>query len=826
MYCRKDSLARGELRRLSGQRRGKDEEWNLQTGTILGRTRGNGSNSGQSVAGSDLTSNSSDEVTEVLEETTEEEPIVVVEEESTVKKKSVKPANNRVVLEVDAMEALVSQLACRECGEAVKMTVKTVCIATSIGIECMNEDCGYIFHPPAPAGTSIHLARGDNFERSTDYAINVLFVLGFLSMGDGCTEAARLLGLMGLPNDTTMKGRSFGIIEDRIGPVIRELCDETILENLMEEAQLAMASSDGHHDEHDYKVWKDSLTDKTIKLSLAKMPKVHGSYDMAWQQKGSGHQYNSASGHGTIVGRRTRKVIALVVKCKTCIACTTWEKKHPGLPIIQHACYKNHEGSSGSMEAAGIVDVVVELFEKRQVIVEILCCDDDSSLRADCSWSNADYLINNNTDQLPLVPKKVGKNKGVLHPRPDKGKLPGHVPEPRFVADPNHRRKTLTGELIKLDTAKASLKFTMTRMDSMRLGKNFGYMARGLRNRPQCEWIPAANAVLEHHFDVHDQCSSDWCPRKTETMEQRKASNKYYRSKEKDAKLYCHLVEKMSRFVTMDKLEEMAHDMDTNMNEGFNNICTWFAPKNKVFAGSASLFNRISFAVCINSLGVLPFYTKLFRKLGITMTENVEHYLRVREDARIRQIQGGKTQDAKKERNKNKYLKLQQHTRTAKMEFLKRAGVYRSGMNMDDPFGELLNGQEDTRKPAAKRQKTNSIQYCEYCGKSDHLTKRSSKCTARLEVAPQRKFRRIDGSSLSDPPAPINVANIPVGPVVATDLRLTDAARDVDRLDSLPFETQMDSDDESFYSMAAEFPEEEEDEGDDDDSVRLVCAAI
>jgi hypothetical protein len=107
--------------------------------------------------------------------------------------------------------------------------------------------------------------------------------------------------------------------------------------------------------------------------------------------------------------------------------------------------------------------------------------------------------------------------------------------------------------------------------------------------------------------------------------------------------------------------------MDTNMNEGFNNICTWFLPKNKDFAGSGSLDNRISFAVCINSIGALPFYTKLFRRLGSTMTDNDHHFLKVKEAARMRKIQTRKTQQAKKDRNKNKYLKLQEATRIAKI---------------------------------------------------------------------------------------------------------------------------------------------------------------
>jgi hypothetical protein len=57
----------------------------------------------------------------------------------------------------------------------------------------------------------------------------------------------------------------------------------------------------------------------------------------------------------------------------------------------------------------------------------------------------------------------------------------------------------------------------------------------------------------------------------------------------KDAKLYAVLSEKLARFITQERLSEMAHPLDTNMNEAFNNICTWFAPKNKVFAGTQAL---------------------------------------------------------------------------------------------------------------------------------------------------------------------------------------------------------------------------------------------
>jgi hypothetical protein len=161
----------------------------------------------------------------------------------------------------------------------------------------------------------------------------------------------------------------------------------------------------------------------------------------------------------------------------------------------------------------------------------------------------------------------------------------------------------------------------MTRMDSTRIGKNFGH-------RPVEEYCTAANAVLEHHFDNHEFCGP-WCRRKNETEEQCKGNGKYYRCKIESPKLYVLLEDKLARFVTLDRLIEMAHGLDSNMNEAFNQIC-----KNKIFAGSGSLNNRISFAVSINSIGLEDFFLRLFKKLGIAVSDNVSHFLMLKEKYR------------------------------------------------------------------------------------------------------------------------------------------------------------------------------------------------
>jgi hypothetical protein len=268
----------------------------------------------------------------------EEEAAVVVEEEEIVPPKTrKKPPFTRVLLEVDNLEEAFQNFLCPSCGEqSLELKLRTVCIATSISFVCKREACAFTFEPKTPAPTTLHIAQNDNYERTTDYAVNVLYVVGFMSMGDAHTEAARLLGLLGLPNDTTMESRSFSIIEQQIGPIMRKLCDEILMENMIEEARLTMEACPLQTVE-DFERWKKSLTDKTMpQLTESQMPKVSASYDMAWQQKGSGHVYNSQSGHGTMMGNLTRKIISLGIKSKLCNQCNAYARK--GTPVLEHRC--------------------------------------------------------------------------------------------------------------------------------------------------------------------------------------------------------------------------------------------------------------------------------------------------------------------------------------------------------------------------------------------------------------------------------------------------------------------------------------------------------
>jgi hypothetical protein len=607
----------------------KQTDWSLP-GTasipITSRTRGGGHGRpnfckrvhDESSTDSDFVVCSSSSSESDSEEDADEE-----EDEEVLEEDGVKPSCTRIIVEHESLrKCMEKNCRCLVCNGPVMMEVNTLCLASNVMLRCKDDDCGWIEHSDPPAVAKIGVST-DERQKTTGYAINALYVLGFISCGDGCSEGARLLGLLGLPNDTTMASRSFGTIEERMSPIIQSVTSQILLENLMEEVRLTFEGIPGK-DETDFDNWRKSLDTNNLPiLSTSKYPAISVSYDMGWQQRSSGRRYASPSGHAFFVGGLSRKPVSLEVKSKICNFCSNWKKKHPEDSLIPlHSCTMNHEGSSSSMEAAAALTMIVDLFDRLHVSIATICIDDDASTPSQLKWSNADYMNNKNTTEPPLVPITVGKNKGKLHTRPDNGKLLSHIPEPLFVADPNHRKKVFTKDLRTLLAQKSSDRHSMSGMDVLRLGKNFGYMIRDLKRQPEDRWEGCAMSVLEHHFDNHTFCGA-WCPRKRLTEAQRHASERFYRNKEKDAKLYGVLQHLLSRFITMDKLRDVSHVMDTQVNESLNNTISWLAPKNKCYGGSQSLQNRIVIAVGINSLGLHKYFTRVFAALGITMTPNV-----------------------------------------------------------------------------------------------------------------------------------------------------------------------------------------------------------
>ncbi|XP_062617449.1 uncharacterized protein LOC134279113 [Saccostrea cucullata] len=85
------------------------------------------------------------------------------------------------------------------------------------------------------------------------------------------------------------------------------------------------------------------------------------SFDAGWQTRGSGRNYASLSGHGSMIGVNTGKVLSYAVRCKKCRFCDrAVDKENPK----EHDCRKNWEKSSKAMESDMAVEMLHELKSK------------------------------------------------------------------------------------------------------------------------------------------------------------------------------------------------------------------------------------------------------------------------------------------------------------------------------------------------------------------------------------------------------------------------------------------------------------------------------
>lgn len=156
-------------------------------------------------------------------------------------------------------------------------------------------------------------------QRNSDYAVNVAYVLSFLASGDGGTEAARLSGLMGLPNAMHMQSRSFASIENQIAPKLQQLADNIILMNLEKEVTLVLGNTRDEDNKKLFDLWK------VRELPRDKWPVLEGcGADMGWQQRGSGQKHNSKLGHAFFIGPNTRSLISKTLCSKHCGFCKSW----------------------------------------------------------------------------------------------------------------------------------------------------------------------------------------------------------------------------------------------------------------------------------------------------------------------------------------------------------------------------------------------------------------------------------------------------------------------------------------------------------------------
>lgn len=83
------------------------------------------------------------------------------------------------------------------------------------------------------------------------------------------------------------------------------------------------------------------------------------------------------------------------------------------------------------MEAAALLEMTEALYFQKFVSLQYIITDDDSTMKANCKWSNVDWAHHHSKP----VPPALGPNMQVG------GKLKYPCSEPQFLADPAHRKQ-------------------------------------------------------------------------------------------------------------------------------------------------------------------------------------------------------------------------------------------------------------------------------------------------------------------------------------------------------------------------------------------------
>ena len=267
------------------------------------------------------------------------------------------------------------------------------------------------------------------------------------------------------------------------------------------------------------------------------------------------------------------------------------------------------------MEVDAIYDLIVNLWDKKRVGICCIVSDDDTTMRAHLkhSWSEKIKEKKMSKDEWPRTAK--GRKKD------DNGRLPLRIPEPTFLADPSHRKKSFGKHLFALATL-PKRKSLVDKALAQKLQRGYAYM---LHDVSLLDWklnqekiLTMAMAPLEHSFNNHAFCSDKWC----RSLQAKAIGTEYsppipYLSKSVNCDIYDQLKSVFDKFTAPEVIRESIHLLNTQKNEAFNNVAACLSPKKKYLAESVSLISRLLIAVSYVNDGFTNFYSKVFDWIGV-----------------------------------------------------------------------------------------------------------------------------------------------------------------------------------------------------------------
>lgn len=431
------------------------------------------------------------------------------------------------------------------------------------------------------------------------------FVTGMLHGGHGVTGLNNWLASLNIPvpADTTWKRR-----EREIGPSVEQIAQESCRLALEEETR---------------------LTALTIGMPELQYMEMTAGYDMGWQRRGTGRSANSLSGHGSLIGYHSGKILAFGSRKMSCRYCEVADKQ--GKTTEPHDCRRNWSGSSKAMEPS----LGVELLKKTQsqnAKVKTLIMDEDSTT--------------------------------IAHVRRD------YDADMVKWSDINHAKKCLSNAIYRIQP---KYKKQLTPKVIKYFKKNYAYVLAQNKGKVD-ELRSGIISILPHVFGDHSSCG-EWCG-------YMKNSDSYkHKSLPKGQDLQGdELRADLEKIFELHacNAEKLAPAGSTMANESWNNTVASKAPKARHYSSSESLDFRISAAAAQKNMSP-EYLNDAFQRKTLSPSMSLKkHASKLIEKSRKRKAQ------AQTKTFKRRRLELGE-TRTSRLKSLElREGEsYRSGVDME-----------------------------------------------------------------------------------------------------------------------------------------------
>ena len=446
------------------------------------------------------------------------------------------------------------------------------------------------------------------------YNINTRIALGAIDSGIGYTHVNNFLTSLNVPtiNQSAYKRR-----EREIGLAIEEVANNSCQMVLENEIQIEKANG-GTPD-------PDGL-----------MP-ISVSYDMQWLKRGRAN--DSLTGHGAIMGSKTKKVVDFSCANKLCRICEAAQAK--GEKPSHHDCRQNHKGSSKSMEA----DVGVRLFKeapKHGVKYSVFIGDDDSS------------TIARIREEVSYAVEKW--------------------------SDSSHATRTLVSHLYKISSKKENSAgesvLSQKVIDYFR--KCFSYCLSQNKGKPE-KMKTSLMAIVPHAFGDHKKCQENklsWCMwlQNPESYSHKDLPNGKDLKGENLKKNLTNLFQVYSSDTVVNKLVENA---SSQSNESLNSTVGSKAPKIRFYGGSESADQRVAAAVAQTNLGK-QYLADTLRCVDIEPGKITEQKIALIDNERASQQKRKSSVEFKKQRRQN-YFKRKARN---KSQLNKESLSYESGITL------------------------------------------------------------------------------------------------------------------------------------------------